>query len=173
MPARLDSRILNRVSMLKWQWEYSNKDGHSPVGQGELLTGSRPGRDGFYHVKSISGQVNGVEINRLLRPGTGIPGNVDPVTGTSYLGDNKIRPMTNDGSKPQLSSKGIVFSLKDDTYSNLFFGTWPPSPSYYEFHTAPPYPAGLVPPNRESFINFSAWSGDIASVDLFANAALV
>lgn len=54
-----------------------------------------------------------------------------------------------------------MFSLKDGSYSNLFFGNYPPQPSYYEFHTVPPYPAGLVPPNTESFINFTAWISDL------------
>jgi hypothetical protein len=34
--------------------------------------------------------VNGAKIDELLPAGTGIPGNVDPVTGTRYVGDNLI-----------------------------------------------------------------------------------
>jgi hypothetical protein len=56
---------------------------------------------------------------------------------------------------------GIVFSLVNDTYSNLFYGNYPPTPSDYEFHTAPPYPQGLVPPNSESFIQFDAWISQV------------
>ena len=74
-----------------------------------------------------------MRIDSLLPAGTGIPGNVDTITGG-----------------------GIIFSLEDGSYSNLFHGTYPPTPSPYEFHTVSPYPDGLVPPNTQSFIGFEA-----------------
>jgi hypothetical protein len=149
------------MARLKWLWQYANKEGDSPAGRGKLFTNRRPNDDGFYRVKDIKGKVDGVKIGRLLPAGTGIPGNVDPITGTPYLGDNRLRPKSFKKSEPQLTGGGIVFSLKDGSYSNLFFGNYPPQPSYYEFHTVPPYPAGLVPPNTESFIHFTAWISDL------------
>ena len=55
-----------------------------------------------------------------------------------------------------ITGGGIIFSLEDGSYSNLFHGTYPPTPSPYEFHTVSPYPDGLVPPNTQSFIGFEA-----------------
>jgi len=148
------------MARLKWLWQYANSAGGSPIGKGRLLTKCKPNKSGFYRVTAIKGEVNGIKINELLPAGTGIPGNVDPVTGTAYLGDNRVRPKSLKEDESQLTDGGIIFSLQDDSYSNLFYATYPPIPSYYEFHTAPPYPDGLVPPNTESFINFSAWITD-------------
>ncbi len=86
----------------------------------------------------IRGKVGGVKIDELLPAGTSIPGNVDPITGTPYLGDNRLRPKSFDQSEAQLTSGGIIFSLRDESYSNLFYGNYPPTPSHYEFHTPPP-----------------------------------
>lgn len=149
------------MARLQWLWQYANIEGGNPIGQGKLFTKSKPNKNGFYRVTGIKGEVNGIKINELLPAGTGIPGNVDPVTGTAYLGDNRVRPKSLKAGEAQLTDGGIVFSLQDKSYSNLFYATYPPTPSYYEFHTAPPYPAGLVPPNTESFINFSAWITDL------------
>ena len=150
------------MARLEWLWRYANTTGGTPIGRGKLVTNAKPNKNGFYRVTSIQGRVDGVRINELLPAGTGIPGNVDPITGTPYLGDNRLRPKSFNKDDAQLTSGGIVFSLKNKTYSNLFFGTYPPQPSYYEFHSAPPYPDGLVPPNTESLINFSAWISGIS-----------
>lgn len=144
------------MARLKWVWQYTSTNGDTPSGHGKLVTGANPNKNGFYRVRSIKGQVDGVQIDKLLPAGTGIPGNVDPITGTPYLGDNRLRAKNLDINQAQLTSSGLIFKLKDASYSNLFYGTYPPQPSYYEFHTVPPYPDGLVPPNTESFINFSA-----------------
>jgi|LauGreDrversion4_2_1035121.scaffolds.fasta_scaffold91946_2 hypothetical protein len=149
------------MAQLQWLWQYANQDGGRPIGQGRLFTKSKPNQNGYYRVTAIKGTVDGVKIDSLLPAGRGIPGNVDPITGTPYLGDNKIRPRSLNPNKPQLTDGGIVFSLKDESYSNLFYGAYPPTPSYYEFHTVPPYPDGLVEPNTESLINFSAWISNI------------
>lgn len=149
------------VAKLKWLWEYSNQDGGSPIGKGRLFTKGKPDKEGFFQVTSIKGRVDGVRIESLLPAGSGIPGNVDPITGTPYLGDNKLRPKSFKKDEAQLTGGGIVFSLEDASYSNLFYGNYPPQPSYYEFQTAPPYPEGLVEPNTESFINFTAWISEI------------
>jgi len=145
------------MARLKWLWQCTNQEGGSPTGRGKLFTNRKPNNDGFYRVKHIKGKVDGVKIDALLAAGTGIPGNVDPITGTPYLGDNKLRPKSFNESKAQLTGGGIIFSLNDGSYSNLFFGNYPPQPSYYEFHTVTPYPDGLVPPNTQSFIKFEAW----------------
>lgn len=149
------------MDRLKWLWQYSNQDGGSPIAQGRLFTKSEPNKNGFYRITAIKGTVDGVKIDSLLPAGTGIPGNVDPLTGIPYLGDNKIRPESLNPNKAQLTDGGIVFSLEDDNFSNLFYNTFPPTASYYEFQSAPPYPDGLVEPNTQSMINFSAWISDI------------
>ena len=149
------------MARLKWLWQYTNDEGGSLTGRGKLFTNSKPDNNGFYRIKDIKGKVDGVKINALLPAGTGIPGNVDPITGTPYLGDNKLRPKSFNESEVQLTGGGIIFSLKDRSYSNLFFGDYPPQPSYYEFHAVPPYPDGLVPPNTESFIKFTAWISEV------------
>ena len=149
------------MARLKWLWQYTNDEGGSLTGRGKLFTNSKPDNNGFYRVKEIKGKVDGVKIDALLPAATGIPGNVDPITGTPYLGDTKLRPKSFNESEAQLTGGGIIFSLKDRSYSNLFFGNYPPQPSYYEFHTVPPYPDGLVPPNTESFINFTAWISEV------------
>ena len=154
------------MGRIKWLWQYANTEGDSPnrvkaSAKGKLFTNSKPNDEGFYRVKAIKGKVDGVKIDELLPAGTGIPGNVDPITGTPYLGDNRLRPKSFKDSEAQLTGGGIIFSLKDANYSNLFFGNYPPQPSYYEFHTAPPYPDGLVPPNTQSFINFTAWISEV------------
>lgn len=149
------------MARLKWLWQTSNSRAETPSGRGRLFTQGKPNQDGFYRVTSIKGHVDGIKIDKLLPAGTGIPGNVDTITGTPYLGDNLLRPKSFKSSKAQLTDGGLVFSLKDESYSNFFYGTYPPQPSYYEFHTVPPYPDGLVPPNSQSFINFSAWISEI------------
>lgn len=145
------------MARIHWLWRYANADGGSPIAKGKIVTNGKADADGFYRVKQIRGQRDGVKIKALLADGTGIPGNVDIITGKPYLGDNKLRPRSLNDDKPQLTGGGIVFSMVNDTYSNLFYGNYPPNPSYYEFHTVPPYPQGLVPPNSESFIQFDAW----------------
>jgi hypothetical protein len=149
------------MARLQWLWQYANADTGNPVGQGKLFTNRKPNKAGFYRVTGIRGKVDGVKIDELLPAGTSIPGNVDPITGTPYLGDNRLRPKSFDQSEAQLTGAGIIFSLRDESYSNLFYGNYPPTPSYYEFHTAPPYPDGLVPPNTQSLITFSAWINEI------------
>jgi len=144
------------MTRLKWIWNYSATDGDSPVARGHLWTNAKRNEDGYYKVKTIKGSRDGVRIDSLLPAGTGIPGNVDPVTGTPYLGDNRIRTERSNPNKAQLTGGGIIFSLADNSYSNLFYGTYPPTPSYYDFHTVSPYPLGVVSPNTESFIHFEA-----------------
>ena len=67
-----------------------------------------PNNDSIYRVKHIKGKVDGVKIYALLAAGTGIPGNVDPITGTPYLGDNKLLSKSFNGSKAQLTGSGII-----------------------------------------------------------------
>jgi hypothetical protein len=147
----------NKKSRIKWLWRYSNQDGDSPVAQGKLFTKAKPGKDGFYTVTDIKGKRDGVNIKELLPAGTGIPGNVDTITGKPYLGDNKIRPQELGRDRGQLTDGGIIFSMTDGTYSNLFYPDYLANPTHYEFHTVPPFPAGLTPPNSESLLNFEAW----------------
>jgi hypothetical protein len=153
----LPSMSDDKRSRLKWLWRYANLDGGNPVAQGKLFTKAKPSKDGFYTVTDIKGKRDGVRIQELLPAGTGIPGNVDSITGKPYLGDNKIRPQSLTGDRGQLTDGGIVFSLKDGTYSNLFYPDYLANPTHYEFHTAPPFPAGLTPPNSQSLLNFEAW----------------
>jgi hypothetical protein len=142
--------------LLSWKWRYQSTEAGLQAGRGKLFTRAQPNQRGFYRVKAIEGVVDGAKIDELLPAGTGIPGNVDPVTGTPYVGDNLIRRPRSNNKQPQLSSRGLVFSLEDASYVNLFHGNFPPSPSDYAFQSCPPYPDGPVEPNTESLIAFSA-----------------
>ena len=144
------------MTRLKWTWHYRATEGENPVARGRLWTNARRNEDGDYQVKKIKGSRDGVRIDSLLPAGTSIPGNVDTITGKPYLGDNTIRTQDSKTNQAQLTGGGIIFSLEDGSYSNLFYGTYPPTPSYYEFHSVSPYPNGVVSPNTESFIGFKA-----------------
>ena len=144
------------MASLKWAWQYSATNGKSPLAHGRLWTNVKRNEDGYYLVKEIKGRRDGVKIDSLLPAGTSIPGNVDTITGQPYPGDNRIRPQSTKPDRPQLTGSGIIFSLNDGSYSNLFYATNPPISSNFEFHSASPYPNGVVPPNTESLIGFEA-----------------
>lgn len=145
------------MARLKWTWQYNGTaTNRTPTASGRLWTTAKRDADGYYRVKAIKGSRDGVRIDSLLPAGTSIPGNIDTVTGQPYLGDNRIRTQSAKGNSKQLTSSGIIFSLVDGSYSNLFYGTVPPTSSYYEFHSVSPYPNGVVPPNTELLIGFEA-----------------
>ena len=145
------------MAPLRWLWRYSDSTTGHPIGKGTLTTNSKPDRDGFYRVRSIRGQRDGTKFHRLVPDGNGIPGNVDPITGRAYVGDNLIRPKSQRLDAAQLTSGGIGFSLVNKTFVNLFELNSPPQPTSFEFFSAPPYPVGPVPPNTEALIRFNAW----------------
>jgi hypothetical protein len=144
------------MKRLKWTWQYHSVDSDNPVAKGRLWTNAKPTDDGYYRVKTIKGHRDGAQIDSLLPAGTSIPGNIDTITGQPYLGDNRIKPEDPNSDRPQLTSGGIIFSLKDGSFSNLFYGNYPPTPSYYDFHSVAPFPNGVVSPNSQSFISFTA-----------------
>lgn len=145
------------MARLQWLWRYNDSETERPIGSGKLTTTSKADAEGFYRIRSIRGERDGVPIKRLLPRGNGIPGNVDPITGQAYVGDNLIRAKGDNPEAAQLTSKGVVFSLINKTHVNLFHLNLAPVPANYEFFSAPPYPAGPVPPNTESTIHFDAW----------------
>ena len=51
--------------------------------------------------------------------------------------------------------------MRDSSYSNLFFRDYPSKPSYHAFQTLPAHPDGLAASNTQSFMNFTAWIGEV------------
>jgi len=152
---------------LRWSWSYKASQpgagSNDLKARGTLITDRDADGDGVYEVLGIHGRRNGVRITGLVPAGTGIPGNVDPVTGIPYTVDNKIQPSRNGqqgqlGRQGQLNSHGIGFALADGSYSNIFLATYLTPPRYFDFHTQDPFPAGLVAPNTETTIHFQAQS---------------
>lgn len=142
---------------LTWAWQYAGVDpnGAPITATGVLRTDRDPDGDGWYAIEHIDGHRNGVRITGLYPAGDAIPGNVDPSTGVPFAGDNLLRP--GDGAHaPQLDKAGLQFSLADGTYSNVFFASFKDPPTYLEFRSVPPFPEGVVPPNSELPVTFTA-----------------
>ncbi len=143
---------------LRWDWSYEASPPEAPgaglKARGTLITDNDPDGDGFYEVLRIEGRRNGVRITGLVPAGSSIPGNVDAVTGIAYSVDNKIQLGSNCRQQGQMTSHGIGFALADGSFSNLFFASYLNPPVYIDFHTEPPFPAGLVAPNSETVIHF-------------------
>ncbi|HEY8516004.1 MAG TPA: PEP-CTERM sorting domain-containing protein [Candidatus Binatia bacterium] len=142
---------------LTWTWRYTGvgPDGAPITARGVLRTDRDPDGDGWYAIESIEGQRNGVRITGLYPAGQAIPGNVDPANGAPFAGDNLLR-QSGAAHTPQLDENGLQFSLGDGTYSNVFFASFREPPTYLEFHSVPPFPEGVVPPNSELPGTFSA-----------------
>ncbi len=149
---------------MAWTWQYSGTDGAgAPISaDGLLLTDRDPDGDGWFTIERITGQRDGVRIAGLYPAGEGIPGNVDPASGVPYTGDNLLR-LGNPASEPQLNTHGLQFALADGSYSNVFYASFLSPATYLDFHSAPPYPAGGVPPNSERAVAFSAEPRDAGS----------
>ena len=147
---------------LRWTWSYRSEApaGEQPavVAAGRLLTDNDPDGDGVYTVLGIRGRRNGVRITGLVSAGEGIPGNVDTVTGLAYRVDNRIRNPEGGAAAAvgRLSTAGIGYSLADGSFSNLFDATFLNPPVTLDFHSVPPFPAGLQPPNSETAVLFQA-----------------
>lgn len=165
--ARSQRRHERASEPLHWSWSYeASQPGASCSdlkASGTLITDHDADGDGVYKVLGIQGRRNGVKITGLVPAGTAIPGNIDPLTGIPYNVDNRIQPARSGqpgqvSPQGQLSSHGIGFSLADGTYSNIFLATYLDPPSYFDFHTQAPFPAGLVAPNTETTIHFQAQS---------------
>jgi hypothetical protein len=141
---------------LTWAWQYSGvgADGAPITASGVLRTDRDPDGDGWFMIERIRGHRNGVRITGLYPAGEAIPSNVDPSTGVPYAGDNLLRP--SEAGAPHLDKQGFQFSLADGTYSNVFFASFEDPPTYLEFHSVPPFPAGAVSPNTELPMTFSA-----------------
>lgn len=145
---------------LFWSWSYASSQpgvGRSAIkARGHLITDNDSDADGLYQVLGISGQRNGARITGLVPAGTAIPGNVDPLTGVSYVVNNQIQPASKDKHGGQLSTQGIGFALADGSFSNIFYASFLTPSIYLDFHTQPPFPAGPVTPNTETSIHFQA-----------------
>ena len=150
-------------STLEWAWQYSGTGaaGAPLSASGMLYTNRDPDGDGWYQIERITGERDGVSITALYPAGQGIPGNVDPATGVPFVGNNLIRRSGSDG-EPQLDKNGLQFSLADGSYSNVFYASFLSPPTYLDFHSVPPFPAGAVPPNSEPPVSFSAEPSDSA-----------
>ena len=91
-----------------WRWKCA---GPGFEATGEFTTEDSPGLDGFYAIKGVTGEANGVQITGVQPAKTAIPGN------EGWPVDNLIR-----ADKPQLSPGGFGFALVDGSFANPFFG---------------------------------------------------
>ena len=108
---------------LEWRWSYS---GAGVKASGAFTTTDKPDADGFYEITAIKGEMNGVAITGLQKPGTAIPGN------DGYPVDSLVRT-----EAPQLSLHGFGYALADGTYSNPFYGARFAPPGVYAFFSDP------------------------------------
>ena len=108
---------------LEWRWSYS---GEGVKASGAFTTTDKPDAGGFYEITGIKGEMNGVAITGLQKPGTSIPGN------NGYPVDDLVRTET-----PQLSLHGFGYALADGTYANPFYGAHFAPPGVYAFFSDP------------------------------------
>jgi hypothetical protein len=130
---------------LNWNWSYS---GSGITASGTFTTNDTPDDNGFYLITGITGTRNGETITGLQATGTSIPGN-EP-----FQVDNLIRL---NGS--QLTKDGFGYFTASGNYSNPFFASFLPIPSYLEVFSRPPFVPGAVnfgPEDSELPISFSA-----------------
>jgi hypothetical protein len=154
-----DSSSRNLFNSRLWSWRYQAPASGTarPIrASGQFLSDTQPDAEGFYAIHRIQGRRNGVRIDGLWPAGEAIPGNIDPITGVPYTGDNRVRENNGDRERAQLTSAGFQFALRDGTFSNVFYAGFLEPPVTLEFHSAPPYPIGAVPPNSEDPVTFRA-----------------
>ena len=155
-PDALTSNLFNSIL---WSWNYVGIDsdtGRTIRASGQFLSDIDPDSEDFYAIQRIQGSRNRVRIDGLWPAGKAIPGNIDPITGEPYNGDNRIRQNDDDRERAQLTSAGFQFSLRDGTFANVFFAGFLEPPITLEFFSAPPYPIGPVAPNSEDPVIFRA-----------------
>ena len=155
-PDALTSNLFNSIL---WSWNYVGIDsdtGRTIRASGQFLRDIDPDSEDFYAIHRIQGSRNGVRIDGIWPAGEAIPGNIDPITGVPYAGDNRIRQRGGAGGAAQLTSSGFQFALRDGTFSNVFFAGFLEPPITLEFFSAPPYPIGPVAPNSEDPVIFRA-----------------
>ena len=75
------------------------------------MTDDAPNAEGFYAIRSVTGEANGVAIVGLQPAGTAIPGNEGWPVG------NLVRL-----SEPQLGEGGFGFALADGSFANPYYG---------------------------------------------------
>ena len=155
-------------ALLEWTWSY---EGDNFTAAGTLHTTKTTDIEGYYTIKAITGQRNGVEIVELTDIGVPVPGNA-------------IREAT-DSDPGQLRSAGIGVRLEDGTYLNPFYASWRDPPTYLEIYSAEPFIVGFNnsgPEDHELPINFTAtivppvptmeWTWSYEGVDISASGSL-
>jgi hypothetical protein len=133
-----------------WDWNYS---GSGITSSGTMITVDTPDANGGYLITDITGTRNTETITGLQPPGTSIPGN-EP-----FVVDDLVFP----GPGPQLTADGFGFSTSGGNYSNPFYASFLPTPSYLEFFSQPPFTTGTPgPEDSELPVQFSASSAALA-----------
>ncbi|WP_335168669.1 PEP-CTERM sorting domain-containing protein [Nostoc sp.] len=120
---------MQTASALNWNWNYS---GDGILANGTFTTNDTPNDLGFYLISGITGTRNGETITGLQPAGTPIPGN-EP-----FNVDNLISLNTQ-----QLTGDGFGYSTSAGNYSNPFFASFLPTPTYLEVFSAPPIIPGF------------------------------
>ncbi|MEH2314353.1 MAG: PEP-CTERM sorting domain-containing protein [Nostoc sp.] len=122
-------QTMQPASALTWKWNYS---GSGIEAIGTFTTDNTPDDLGFYHIVAITGTRNRETITGLQPVGTPIPGN-EP-----FDVDNLVSLNTH-----QLTGDGFGYSTSGGNYSNPFFASFLPTPSYLEVISAPPLTPGF------------------------------
>ena len=138
-------QTIQAASALTWKWNYS---GAGIEAIGTFTTNNTPDDFGFYQILGITGTRNRETITGLQPVGTPIPGN-EP-----FDVDNLVSLNTQ-----QLTGNGFGYSTSGGKYSNPFFASFLPTPSYLEVFSAPPLTPGfenLGTEDSELPISFSA-----------------
>ncbi|QKQ72332.1 PEP-CTERM sorting domain-containing protein [Nostoc sp. TCL240-02] len=120
---------MQTASALAWNWNYS---GTGIEAIGTFTTDNTPDDLGFYQILGITGTRNGETITGLQPVGTPIPGN-EPFNVDNLISLNN----------QQLTVDGFGYSTSAGNYSNPFFASFLPTPSYLEVFSVPPLTPGF------------------------------
>ena len=149
LPVTFTAAVVPPVPTMEWEWSY---EGDNITASGTLYTETTADNEGFYVIKSIDGERNGIAITELTEPGIPVPGN-EP-----YSVDNALKMGTEDDPS-QLRSAGIGMRLEDGVYLNPFYASWRDPPIYLEIYSAEPFIFGFNnsgPEDHELPVNFTA-----------------
>jgi hypothetical protein len=108
---------------LLWRWSCN---GPGFEASGTLTTKDAPNADGFYEIIGMTGEADAVAITGLQPAGTSIPLNA------GYPVDNLVRD-----AAPQLTIRGLAFSLANGRFANPFYGAHFSPPGFYAFLSDP------------------------------------
>jgi hypothetical protein len=129
-----------------WRWRYAAPGIDA---QGVFVTTDTVDVDGYYRIKRITGERNGVVIVGMHPTGSAIPGN-EP-----YLLENRIAD-----TGALITKAGFGFALADGRYASAYYADFLSPRVHVEVFSTPPFAPGAVnfgPEDSELPIDFSAF----------------